>query len=170
MLKHFFDISTGFRYKKIEKESSVHLQRCPWISQSKLLHEISYNKQDEIAIHKKTFFQLCEILPAVSYRQALYKWQYTIPSCKVFSLMLAGRISLQYRSAVCMSHHGPILVLCISFWDTWYLCTCYGLLLVDVLGCQKFPLPHPLGSAVSESSRDTVYIKTVTSQRVVCFA
>ena len=29
MLKHFFDISTGFRYKKIGKEFSVHLQRCP---------------------------------------------------------------------------------------------------------------------------------------------
>ena len=25
ILKHFFDISTGFRYKKIKKEFSVHL-------------------------------------------------------------------------------------------------------------------------------------------------
>ena len=31
MLKHFFDISTGFRYKKNGKEFSVHLQRRPWI-------------------------------------------------------------------------------------------------------------------------------------------
>ena len=30
ILKNLFDISTGFRYKKIGKEFSVHLQRCPW--------------------------------------------------------------------------------------------------------------------------------------------
>ena len=29
------------------------------------------------------FAQLCEILPAVTYKQALYKSQYTIPSCEV---------------------------------------------------------------------------------------
>ena len=32
MLKHFFDISTGFRYKKNGKEFSVHVQRRPWIN------------------------------------------------------------------------------------------------------------------------------------------
>ena len=31
ILLHFFDISTGFRYKKNGKEFSVHLQRRPWI-------------------------------------------------------------------------------------------------------------------------------------------
>ena len=31
VLKHFFDISTGFRYKKNGKEFSVHLKRRPWL-------------------------------------------------------------------------------------------------------------------------------------------
>ena len=55
------------------------------------------------------FVQLCDILPAVTYRQALYKSQYTIPSCKVFPLCERCPCSIA-RSAVCMSH-GPILVL-----------------------------------------------------------
>ena len=58
------------------------------------------------------FVQLCETLPAVTYRQALYKLQYTIPSCKVFRLCMGEGFPCS-RSAVCMSH-GPTLVLFLS--------------------------------------------------------
>ena len=38
MLKHFFDISTGFRSKKNGKEFSVHLLRCPWFGLHIYIH------------------------------------------------------------------------------------------------------------------------------------
>ena len=111
------------------------------------------------------FAQLCKILPTVTNRQALYKSQYIIPSCKVniesFFAYACGKDFLAVQK--CSLHESWTYSSLISFWDTWYLCTCYGLLLVDVLGCQKFPLPHPLGSAVSESSK-TVYVQTVSTQ------